>query len=143
MTTDSADDVVSFLNSGWNINTGGVKPTIALVETFKRIDLGGDQDVIVVYMSSGNTIPIGLGYSAEQTIQPVSIDIRTTTSKARLIIILTEIKRIIHANRRKAQNGLHDLIVFEKVTNLNNRTIKLYRYIVEISIRDYNLPISG
>lgn len=143
MTTDSADDTVSFLNSGWDVSTGGTKPTIALVETFKRIDLGGDQDVIVVYLNTGITTPIGLGYGSEQTIQPVSIDIRTTTSKTRLITLLTEVKRIVHANRRKAQNSLHDLIVYSKDTNLNNKTIKLFRYVVEIEIRDYNKPISG
>ena len=139
--TDGMDNVTALLNSDWNIVSGGKKPTIALVETFKRIDLGGDQDVIVVYGGAGNVTPVSLGYGSERQIQPISIDIRTTTSKTRLLVLLEEVKRIIHVNRRKAVNGIHDLIVYKNETPLNNKTIKLFRYIVEAEIRDYAKPV--
>lgn len=140
--TDSADNIKTLLNNSWN-SSNVPKPIIDLVETFKRIDLSGDQDVIVIYMTSGNVTPIGLGYGAEMRIQPVTIDIRTTKDKTRLLDLLSEVKRVIHANRRKSQNGIHDLIVYMQDTNLNNKTIKLWRYLVECETRDYSIPISG
>jgi hypothetical protein len=142
--TDAIDDIKKLLDGQWSTNTGGAKPLIDLIENHKRVDLqfGQGKDAILVYALPADIDPLGIGYPYESEFQTVFIDIRTTVSKARLMILKTEVIRIIHKFRYREETwNPHDVLVLKKTTPLSNKTIKLWREIIDVVIQEFANPI--
>lgn len=122
---------VDLLNDNWII-TNVAKPTIGLVENYKRINVKNG-DYIMVYESAGlSRIRGDVQWSSEDIGGNVKMDIRTT-SKTRLNDLYTEVQRILYANRIEPATGWHKLEDSNRV-NLTNKAVGLYRYVLDYRI---------
>jgi len=129
---------VSLITDNWvAANVDNTTPVIGKVWDYKRINLNGS-DYILMYESGALSAKRGdLEWSSRDIEGTFRIDIRTMVSEARLDLLYEEVDRILIANRGKGTvepaPGWHKLEMVNR-TNLTNKTIKLYRYILDVKI---------
>jgi len=129
-----AEKIVDLLRSNWNsANTENTIPEIGLIYDYKQIDLSL-KDYILVYQGLSNITPESVGYPAHFGTTRVTIDIRTMNGRERLEMLRDEVMRIIRTNHRK-NNGFF-LITVDSVNDLSDKTIKLYRQVIDVSISE-------
>ncbi len=134
MATDALQIIVDLLKDNWNkANTDSIKPTIDKVFNKKRVGGFGEKTIILVYSpSASEERPISLGYGYVDSVDHVSIDIRSSVSYAHVLNCVEEVRRIIHANRKT--HSTFDLIVLNRINDLSDGTRKLWRFVIDIDL---------
>lgn len=129
---DPVDVIVDELTASWTqANTDNKKPTITAIYDVKRID-AGNADYVLVYALDHTERAASLGFTHIDYIDTVSIDIRTSSSRARMIKVRDEVRRLIYA-KRKSLSGYKQLGVI-RGKDLSDRSIKLWRYVIDVKL---------
>lgn len=120
------------LSASWNSgNTDALTPTIGPIFNYKRIDVRAG-DFVLGYSVSHEEMPKSVGYSHIDYIDVVSIDIRTAVSRAHLIKMRDEVRRVVYA-KRKSLNGYKDIRI-QRITDLSDKMIKLFRMTIDVRL---------
>jgi len=129
---DPAQIIITELQASWlKANTGGYKPSINLIYDVKREDVGiNPSDSVLAYATTHIERPASLGFDTIDYTDHVSIDVRTTASRTRMNQLRDEARRIIY-NKRKSLSG-YKLLTIDNGTDLSDRSIKLWRYIIDV-----------
>jgi len=129
---DAVSAITSCLSSGWlKANTGGKTPTIASIFTYKRIDLTNG-DFVLAYSISHKERPAGLNYAHIDYTDVVSIDIRTQTSRAQLILLRDEARRAIYASRKSL--GGYSQATIDTITDLSDKMRGIWRMVIDVRL---------
>tara|TARA_Y100001972_G_scaffold118923_1_gene159599 strand:- start:35 stop:481 length:447 start_codon:yes stop_codon:yes gene_type:complete len=135
--TEGLDVVINTL-SDWNrANTSNIKSVIAdiattLPERGKRIDLK-KSDYVFVYETAHNEEAPELLYDFVTTRINITVDLRTTKSRAHQQAMENEVRRLIHT-KRKGDGVSFDRLVFKTRTDLSDRTKSLFRMTFQIEV---------
>jgi hypothetical protein len=130
--------LVDTLTSGWvRGNTDNVKPVIIDISEVtpdkgKRLDLN-KHDYVLIYETAHNEEAPELFYDFVTTRVNLTVDTRTTKSRARLYKIENELRRVVHVNR-KGDGTNYDRMLFKVRTDLSDRTKHLWRFTFQIEI---------
>ena len=135
--TEGLDVVINTLNDWNRANTSNIKPVIAdiattLPERGKRIDLK-KSDYVLVYETAHNEEAPELLYDFVTTRINITVDLRTTKSRAHQQAMENEVRRLIHT-KRKGDGVSFDRLVFKTRTDLSDRTKSLFRMTFQIEV---------
>lgn len=129
---DSVTTVTDELSAEWdNTNTDSKTPTIGPVEDYKRIDVR-EGDWAVAYALSHEEMPKSLGYTHIDYTDVVSVDVRTAVSRAHLIKMRDEVRRILYAKRTNL-NGYKDVRI-GNITDLSDKFRLMWRMTIDVRL---------
>jgi hypothetical protein len=137
--TNPLDSIVTILNADYTTsNTDNITPIIAKIYDYPKIqDLA--RDYILVYSKVSNSQAVGLGSSPiANFFETLSIDIRVYgDSDTHARKVLTEVRRVLY-NKIKNPDSNYDLLSPDiTTTDLSDKTRKIYRYVLDITLSDY------
>lgn len=136
-----ADEVVTFVNlltTNWVPgNTDGITPDIKAIYDLKRTPDLTIQDGVYLYSQGSVEIPLGIGYLDKRTEDSITIDVRSMVSRAHMLKVRGEIKRIIMAVRKNKTSTGFDIVLLPEETDLSNKTIKLWRVVLDFPLRNF------
>ena len=100
---DVVAQTVSLLDTDWiTANTAGVKPKIDEIFDSKRFryskTAATDGDAVWVYSPNFTQEPSGVNSTNVNTKDAITIDVRSMVSRAHIILLRDEVKRILGAN---------------------------------------------
>lgn len=126
--------ILDFLDTSWNTENCP-KPIIKRVEEVKRINVKSSAGYILLYESSGLHISRGdVQWDSRDWAGSVSADIRTVNGVNHVNQIYAELDRLLLTLRRDVTGtGWHKLEGTDR-TNLTNKAVGLWRYVVEIKL---------
>tara|TARA_B100000287_G_scaffold433829_1_gene496553 strand:+ start:1353 stop:1802 length:450 start_codon:yes stop_codon:yes gene_type:complete len=135
---EGIDAVVDVLSDNWNrANTNNYKPVIIDIaetgpERGKRLDLDRTDYVLVFETAHNEELP-ELLYDFVTTRINITVDIRTTRSRAQLQKMENELRRCIHL-KRKGDGVNFDRLVYKTRTDLSDRSKRLFRMTFQIEV---------
>lgn len=121
---DALTSIKTVLDANWtSANTDSITPTVYVTTTQAlRLDFATSNDHIILYLVSHTTDPNDLGAShKERTVDRVSIDIRTKVSRAHLLKVYNEVRRIFS-------------------TRINNFDSSAFQQMIPIGFQDFSTP---
>jgi len=138
--TDPLDTVVTILTSGWTSgNTDSITPDINQIFDIKRIQtMTGTVSSVLCYEQKAIPEMNGIGSTTRRRINPVSVDIRTSKSRAHFIKLLKEVERIWAANIINPDANFDILDPDEGWIDLSDRRKKLWRAVYDIKLIKLN-----
>lgn len=144
---DGARTIVNLLKGHWDSNNAGEIPEISLVYDIKRIDLGQGESAVLVYQVATTENINTLSATTKEVTERITIDIRTTVSRDRLISIEREIRRILETFATRLTDAVNpgfiwDLVQPQDSVDRSDKTIKLYRYTMDCILTSYATPRS-
>lgn len=147
---DAQKELVDLISNNWEAsNTDNVTPTIDKITNVPFEQQFGDNKgyVLIYSVSEDENIP-GIGQLTNADVKElIKIDIRyggqqnlsVDTIESRFNKYKAELKRILYSNRVNPTTNYCVLDLDNKViTNLSNRTKKLFREVREVGMDDYN-----
>jgi len=135
------DSVLTLLSSNWDsTNTDKETPVFKKVFDVKRFDLGV-KAVILLYQVSDIPAPNGIGHTSDMEAQSISIDIRTMSTRAHSIKLRDEVKRIIKGKMTYPVTGFDECQI-QRITDLSDKTIKLFRFVIDVEFKALNQIIT-
>jgi hypothetical protein len=139
---EAIQTIVDMLKGDWDSdNTSSETPNIEAVFDTKRIAATVKQSEILCYAGSPETRKYnGLGASAKDTTDTISIDIRCIHSRTRALLIKAECERIVHANRK---NPSADFMFLEplRFTDLCDRSRGLHRWVFDVRLSNWGINL--
>jgi hypothetical protein len=134
---DFIEDPVTALSSAisgaWTAaSVDSTTPTIGPVYNYKRVDTRFG-DFVLLYSVNHTERPASIGYSEIDYEEVVSVDIRTSASRARLIKLRDEVRRCVYS--LKTTLGGYRLASITHVQDLSDRSIMLWRMVVDVRLR--------
>ena len=135
---EGIDAVVDILSDNWNrANTDNFKPVIIDIaetgpERGKRLDLDRTDYVLVFETAHNEELP-ELLYDFVTTRINITVDMRTTRSRAQLQKMENELRRCIHL-KRKGDGVNFDRLVYKTRTDLSDRSKRLFRMTFQIEV---------
>lgn len=139
---DPVEMIKEILSDNWQKGrTDLIKPSIARIDTIKRLDLKmlGTTDYVLVYERSMNNVPNSIGSTTKKMVFGISIDARTTSSKLRSVKLRNEIDRVMGSKIINPASE-YDIINPDKDwLDLSNKSISLWRHVMEIDIEKLNV----
>lgn len=135
---DGARTVVNLLIEKWNPENVGETPDIKLVYDLKRVDLI-DKSTVLIYQVNTNETINSIGATTKEVVETVTIDIRTTVSRDRLIEIEKEVRRILETHFKNITDAVDTKLVWDLVApsssiDRSDKSIKLYRYTMDVNL---------
>jgi len=134
--TDPLNTVVSILSSNWtSANTDSITPKIDQIFDVKRY--GGLTDVnssILVYEQKAIPAVNGFGSTSRRRDQPVSVDIRTTISRAHFIKLHDEVERIFATKIINPDANFDILDPDEGWIDLSDKRKRIWREVYDIKL---------
>ena len=133
--------VVSAISANWNpANVDGTTPTIDEIYDHTQIALQ-DGDFVLLYSLPSSFDPADLNYTTEDKVDTVSIDIRTCDSRSRMIKLRDEVKRVLEVKRKTIDNYNHIKVIAGR--DLSNRSRKIFRYVFDLEMLEFNKAVSN
>ena len=138
MVKEGIDVVMDVLSDNWNrANTTNYKPVIIDIadtgaERGKRLDLDRSDYVMVFETAHNEELPEML-YDFVTTRINITVDMRTTKSRAHLKLMEDELRRCTHL-KRKGDGVNFDRLVYKTRTDLSDRSKKLFRMTFQIEV---------
>ena len=135
---EGIDAVVDILSDNWNrANTDNFKPVIIDIaetgpERGKRLDLDRTDYVLVFETAHNEELP-ELLYDFVTTRINITVDMRTTRSRAHFKLMENEIRRLIHLFRKGDGTNM-DRLVYKTRTDLSDRSKMLFRTTFQIEV---------
>ena len=135
---EGIDAVLGVLKDNWNRgNTSNYRPIIIDIadvtpERGKRLDLDRT-DYVLVFETAHNEETPELLYDFVTTRINITVDMRTTRSRAHFKLMENEIRRLIHL-LRKGDGTNMDRLVYKTRTDLSDRSKKLFRMTYQIEV---------
>ena len=135
---EGIDAVIDVLSDNWNRgNTDNFKPVIIDIadtgpERGKRLDLDRTDFVLVFETAHNEELP-ELLYDFVTTRINITVDMRTTRSRAQLQKMENELRRCIHL-KRKGDGVNFDRLVYKTRTDLSDRSKRLFRMTFQIEV---------
>lgn len=138
--TDVLNTIKDLLSNNWNIdNTDDIKPNVDVIFNYKRISLRNNEDWILLYQAIGYSQDAnGIGSTTKQIKDSITLDLRSMYSRAHTIKVKEEIIRILDTNITNPATN-YDVLKVTDVKDLSDKTIKLWRFIIEIEMEGYNV----
>ena len=134
--TDATNSVKTVLSANWNnANTDSKTPKISPITDVKRFSgLTNNTDTVLIY--EGRTISKynGLGWGARNINTTVSIDIRSTVSRARYIKLIKEVDRILMSKRKDFDTDYNTVEDINYI-DLSDKRTKIYRAVYDITLQ--------
>lgn len=142
---DVANSAATLLSNDWNsANTGGVTPKIDAIFDYKRLHFTktaqNDGDWVLTYELVASQLPSGINTTHVNTEEPVVVDIRTMVSRAHLILLRDEVKRIFGANYVEPFSGAtaYTEPELELQQDFSDRTKGLFRYVLNYRLKRFH-----
>ena len=138
MVKEGIDVVMDVLSDNWNrANTTNYKPVIIDIadtgaERGKRLDLDRSDYVMVFETAHNEELPEML-YDFVTTRINITVDMRTTKSRGHLKLMEDELRRCTHL-KRKGDGVNFDRVVYKTLTDLSDRSKKLFRMTFQIEV---------
>ena len=135
--TDPVLSTVNILSDNWDSsNTADNTPPIEAIYDVKRIGgLTANKDHVGVYEIATTNITNSFGTGSREIRATVSIDIRTTVSRVRLNLLLTEVDRIIGENMINPDSDWNLIDPDDGGwQDFSNKKFKLYRKVYDIEL---------
>ena len=135
---EGIDAVIDVLSENWNRgNTDNYKPVIIDIaetapERGKRLDLDRTDYVLIFETAHNEELP-ELLYDFVTTRINITVDMRTTRSRAQLQKMENELRRCIHL-KRKGDGVNFDRLVYKTRTDLSDRSKRLFRMTFQIEV---------
>ena len=144
------DVIKTLLTNNWNdADTDSITPVIQKIyDRGKEEDLSRN-DYVFIYSVEESKSAVGIGNNPTANIdEALRIDIRVyskTGSDAHARKVKTEVERILHTNRVNpgGDNKFCELRSFGPINDLSDRTRKIYRYVLNVNLLDYNRDMTA
>ncbi len=136
MPLDPLDTVKTLLVNNWvPAQTDNITPTIEKIASLgkKIIDLQGNRDHILLYLVGYTTVPLGLGNTAKQTHDVVSIDVRTVKSRDRALKLRNHVEDILDDHVKDPDANYKELRPL-RCPDLSNRAYGLHRFVFDVEL---------
>lgn len=143
---DAQQELVDLIKDNWNnTNTSSVTPNIDKITNVSfDLQFGDSKGYILIYSTSENEVVPGIGLQTKADVsENLKIDIRyggmnnlsVSVIEQRFLQYKAELKRILYLNRVNPTTNYCILDLDNKqITNLSNRTKKLFREVREVSL---------
>jgi CCR4-NOT transcriptional regulation complex NOT5 subunit len=137
--TDAVSSVKTILSDNWtDTNTDTKTPEIEAVTDVKRFSgLTNNQDTLLIYEGKTSLKFDGCYWGSRTRTTPVSIDIRTTDSRAHFILMMKEVDRICNAKRKNPDANYNTLEPVEYV-DLSDKRTGIFRAVYDIRVEARN-----
>lgn len=135
------DNLNTLLSDNWNsANTDSITPTIAKIyDRGKEQDMRSGDFVFTYQRADTDMLPTGIGPDPTVNVdEPVNIDIRVydkNTSDSHARKVRAEVLRILASNRTNPDSDFQELGLFGGITDLSDRTRKIFRYIIKVNLK--------
>jgi hypothetical protein len=138
---NALSELDTLLTNDWtNGNTNSRTPTIQHVTDSRKYNLR-DGDYVLLYMGAITQTADALNYQSVNVNEMVSVDIRTKFSRAHALLMRNEVNRIIWSNRKTLTNYNH--MTPENSTDLSNKMINLWRWVIDVRFIKHNKDVSS
>lgn len=136
--SDVASATETLLSDNWNkSNTDGVTPDIDTIYDVKRMNMmTGTTDTVYVYERDTIMRRMSIGKVDRRKTTAVTIDIRSKTTRAQVILMLAEVDRILKANILSPITG-YDIINLgddQVYQDLSDKRRNLWRFTLEVKM---------
>jgi len=137
---DAMSELITILGSWNNANTNSRTPTIQFIADSRKYNLR-DGDYVLLYRGATTETADSLNYQTVKVDEMVSIDIRTKFSKAHALAMKNEAKRLIWGSRKSLTN--YNFMTPESTTDLSNKMINLWRFVMDVRFIKHNKDVSS
>lgn len=142
MATDILSDLKTLLDNDWTAgNTGGRTPTVTKIYEVKRADfeMAGSKDHIFIYSNTSELKDNAAGGGSKEIIRNVTVDVRTMLTRDQVLLLVTEVERIIQANEVDPfSDGAYDIADVTDENDLSDKFVKLFRIVLKLKFEDFN-----
>ena len=141
--TDILESVESLLTTNWTAaNTGSRTPIIDQSFNKGRHDIGfQDKDLILLRELEDIAKDAAAGGGMKDRVNVVIADVYTMKTRAQAVLVWKEIERIVTNNETAPFSGW-DIADVTQITDRSDRSIKLWRFTLEIRFEAFTEAIS-
>ncbi len=135
-------DVKALIDDNWNnANTNSRTPTVADINEVKRVKLGF-QDWIFIWELLRTPEDNAAGGASKKTITTVMIDIRTQKSRAQVVAMRKEVRRILNGAQVDVFNDtIYDISDVTEDTDMSNTMTNFWRIQIKFRLEQLNLSV--
>ena len=139
---DVVKSLYTLVSANWTKgNTNNLTPIFFYGEIgseAKRVDTA-ETAIIRFYQASATSLePNGLGKTTQRAEYPVSVDIRTSKSRAHSILLVEEVKRIMN-NKIVDPDSSFAIADIEEERDLSPNNASFWHWVLEYTFRNYNI----